>query len=706
MTVSPLRAGVRLTVRDRLSAVSALAVLLACSSLWSVFGSPAWLLPTVGVVLVVALASVLARRTRLPRALHPAATALALVVYLVVGFAASTLRLGVLPGAATVRALRDLASAAGTDLSQYAPPAPATTGLVLLVVAGVGAVAVVVDALATVAGRPAAAGIPLLALFAVPSGVLPGGLGWLPFVLGAAGWLALLLVEGREEAARWGTALRSGGGDAGLGRVGRRIGGAALGVAVIVPVLVPGLDTRLFDGGDGGGSGSGGGRSVTTYNPITRLRGALNLPDPVTILRYTTSDPQPDYLRMTTLGVYDGAGWRQEVLRGNLRDDGVDDPLAAPLGRSVNIPTRAVTAQVAVSSLDAFWLPLPATPSRVDVDGPWMWDPGSESVFSTRSNTSQVESYSVESSRVLPDPAQLVGSENPLPPQIEPYLGPIEATDAVRALTARVVRGQTTDYGRATALQAFFRNAANDFTYAEDTDTGGSPDALEDFLQQRRGFCEQYASAMAAMLRLSPACPPGSPSASPPAPGRATAATWSPRTRRTPGPRRGSRAPAGSASSRRRRRAVSARPGTRRTPPRRPLRPTPRGARSARRTTRRPPRPRRPPSGRPGCRPRPTPPRCRPPPTGQARAATARRSGRSRSAGWASRCSPPRHCCTCCAGAGAGAHRLRASPGRSCRTTRPTPAGSGGPRTARGPRAPGWRGWPGSRGRPPPPSPG
>ena len=36
-------------------------------------------------------------------------------------------------------------------------------------------------------------GLPLLLLFAVPAAVLPDGLGWWPFALGAAGWLGLLL---------------------------------------------------------------------------------------------------------------------------------------------------------------------------------------------------------------------------------------------------------------------------------------------------------------------------------------------------------------------------------------------------------------------------------------------------------------------------------------------------------------------------------
>ncbi len=494
---------VGMSIRDRLSVASAVAVLLAASALEPVFDALTWVPRTVGAVLVVALAAALARRLRLPRVLQPALTTAALAAYLVVVFAASSLHHVMLPGAATLAAFRSLLDAAGTDLSQYGPPAPPTPGLVLLVVGGVGMVAVAVDAIASLLHRPAAAGLPLLALFAVPSAVLPGGLGWLPFVLGAAGWLTLLLVEGRDREVRWGTPLQLGGGDpAGLGRVGRRIGGAALGVAVLVPALIPGLDARLLSGGEGGSGAGNGSRSITTYNPITRLRGELNQLEPVPVLRYTTDDPEPDYLRMTTLGVYDGGGWRQEVLRGNLRDNGVGSPVPTPVGRSSAARTRQVTASVTVDTLDAPWLPAPATPRIVDVAGPWMWDPGSESVFATRSNTATVGRYTVRASRVLPDPALLTSGASAVPGVIAPYDTPVQATDKTKALTSQITRGQTTDYGRASALQAFFRSPANNFSYTTDTTTGGSPDALQDFLTQRKGFCEQYASAMAAMLRL------------------------------------------------------------------------------------------------------------------------------------------------------------------------------------------------------------
>lgn len=498
-----------MNVRERLTLAAAVAVLLASSALLPVFAGPGWVGRVALAVAVVALAGLLSRRAGLPRPLVPLAGLAALLAYVVVVFAGPTLHHGVLPGSATVAAFRALLTASSADLASYAPPAPTTPALVLLAVLGVGAAAVLVDTAAATYGRAALAGLPLLLLFAVPSGLLPGGLGWWPFALGAAGWLGLLLVEGSDRVGRWGAPLQPGQGTAdpprepaGLGRVGRRIGAAALGVAVVVPAALPGLDDRLFPG-SGEGAGAGGTRRVETYNPITTLRGQLDRGEPVEVLRYTTTDQDPDYLRMTTLGEYDGNGWRQGELTASPGADDVSDGIPLPVGRDAQVPTREVRTDIVLSGeLDAFWLPAPATPTRVDVEGPWLWDDLTDSVFATRARTDEVQRYSVTSSRVEPDGAQLADARGDVPITVQPYLDSINATDQVRQISEQVVSGQASDFGKAAAIQDWFQDPANRFSYSEQTETGTSPDALQDFLDNRVGYCQQYASAMAAMLRL------------------------------------------------------------------------------------------------------------------------------------------------------------------------------------------------------------
>ena len=306
--------------------------------------------------------------------------------------------------------------------------------------------------------------------------MVPGGLGGFPFVLGATGWLGLLLVEGSERVGRWGTPMRSGlpgthpgGDDSSLGRVGRRIGFAAVGMAVVVPLLVPGLDHRLVGGNEEGAGGNGAGsgsNSARTYNPITRLKDELALPDPVQLLQYRTDDLQPDYLRMTTLDLYTGAGWEASQLS-QLRDQArVQKGIKRPVGDGGPHRKFTTTIQIDHDHLDVFWLPVPFGPSKVKVKGTWLWDPSSQTVFSASRTTKNLAVYVVDASRVLPDRDTLaLAAANGIDPSIKKKYGSIEVSPYVASLTRRIVKGQGTEYDKAVALQRYFTDPAAHFVY-------------------------------------------------------------------------------------------------------------------------------------------------------------------------------------------------------------------------------------------------
>ena len=491
-----------------MTVAAAVAVALAASALAPVYVDLGWLVRVVGGIAVVAGSGALARAAGLPRLLQPVAATFGFAAYVLLVFASSTLSYGVLPGADTVRLLGSIVDQGLRDVEELGPPVPSRPGLVLLAVLGTGAVAVVVDALAVVLRRVAVAGLPLLLLFAVPSAVLPGGSGWLPFVLGAAGWLGLLLADGSDRVSRWGTplqaAVRTGSpGDPGLGRVGRRIGAAALGVALVVPAVVPGLDGRLL--GDGvGGAGFGGSRTTTTYNPITKLAGQLRLPEPQTLLTYRT-DTAADYLRLTTLDVFDeAAGWSSSELSGDLEDDSVRQGIPTPQGQTSTGRRRTRTEITVLPQLSGPWLPVPFPPDVIEIDGPWIWDVEAETAFSTRTQVSDLDDpYVIDATPVEPT-AELLRQAPAVPGPIrEVYAQRPAVSDFVRQLVVTTTADQPTDYDRVVALQALFRDPANGFRYDNDASAPGinAPDALENFLRGRVGFCEQYSSAMAAMVR-------------------------------------------------------------------------------------------------------------------------------------------------------------------------------------------------------------
>lgn len=502
-----------MSTRERLTLAAAFAVALGAAAMEPLYSDLLWLPRVLGAIAAMALVSLVCRRFSVPAVLQPFVSLAVLAEFVTLTFVRSTTTWGLVPTGRSITGLRELIDEGLTDVSRLAPPVPTHPGLTLLAVLGIAAVAIAVDVFAVLMGRAALAGLPLLVLFAVPSAVRPGGVGWLPFTLGAAGWLALLLVEGGDRVGRWGTPLKAAHPNRGavyedtsLGRVGRRIGAAALGVAVVVPAMIPGLDGRLLGGGSGGdGFGEGGSRTTTTYNPITRLRADLRLPKPRLVLTYTTDDPSPDYLRMTTLDQFADEGWSASKLTGSVERDGVKKELERPIGLT-SADVRNVKTRITIKTLDAQWLPTPFPPKKVSVSGPWLYDRRSETIFGIRTGTKKLKkSYTVTATRVLPD-RDLIDSLSAagLPDEIEPYVVRPSVTKTVGDAATDAIGNETSPYGKVTAIQRWFLDPKNAFEYSKSSQVPDieSPSALADFLKYRRGFCEQYASAMAAMIRL------------------------------------------------------------------------------------------------------------------------------------------------------------------------------------------------------------
>lgn len=494
-----------MTARERMTLAAAAAVLLAGAALLPLYDERSWAWRAVGAVLTVALVGLVCRRLAVPALLQPLLGLAGLALYLSEAFARSTMTLGLVPTGRTVSALSALVTAGRLDIAKYGPPVPVHPGMVLLATAGIGAVALVVDVVAVLLERAALAGLPLLALLAVPSAVLPDGLGWLTFALGGAGWLGLLLVEGRERVGRWGSSsgAMARGGDSSLGRVGRRIGATALGVAVVVPAFVPGLHSQLLAGtGSGDGTGRGGSRSTTTYNPITTLGKDLSEPTPRQLLTYSTTDPQPDYLRLTTLDLFDGTSWQSSKLSADRVRDRVQKGIPRPAGETAQ--RQDLDMRISIDDLSVKWLPVPFGPTDVQVKGTWLYDARSTTVFSTERDTQAVKPYTVHASRVLPDRELLQSAGTAVDPAIaERYGQPFAVTPFVASLTSAVVGTATSDYDKAVALQGFFRSGRQGFVYdLHASAPAPGEDQLEAFLRGRHGFCEQYATAMAVMLRV------------------------------------------------------------------------------------------------------------------------------------------------------------------------------------------------------------
>jgi hypothetical protein len=504
-------------VNQRLTIAAGTATLAASLSLYPLVSGWLWFWEGAAAVAVAALAGALTRLRVLPWVLCAVIGLAAQVLYLNVLLSSAQSAGRLLPTTASLHHLWRLAQLGLDGTARFAPPAPAEPGILLLSAAGIGVVAVATDLLAVRLHRPAVAGLPLLVLFCVPltASVHQSVFGAMTvFGLGMAGYLAMLAVDGRERLRLWGrlvTVWHRGQDPAGaqrgspntkdLAAAGRRIGVAAVVIALFVPLMVPGLrNHKLFSGG--GGSGT---TLVALPNPLVQMNSQLRQKTPVHVLTYQTSDPAPQYLQVYVLSNLTTNTWTLAPAAGEPVKDG-KLPVTPGLGRTTH--TSAVTTKITLGkglttgSHLASFLPLPYPARNVSVAGDWRTDPRSLTMFSAQSLSGL--SYTATSREVSPTERQLQQA-SAMPNTIATsYLNVPKPFLPLDKLAERITRGQSTFYGEAVALQRWFTESGK-FTYSLNMDQGEPPtaQALINFLtKDRRGYCQQFAFAMAVLARL------------------------------------------------------------------------------------------------------------------------------------------------------------------------------------------------------------
>lgn len=507
-------------MRLRLTTVAGLATLLASVGLYPLYASSGWFFAGLGAVLAVVVAGVVTRRLRLPAALCPAIALIALFLYLTMAFTAGHALLGVIPTPASAARLGRLAGEGWHDANAYAAPVPMLPAISMLTATGIGLVAMLVDFLAVRIRRAALAGLPLLAVYSVPAAVRQESASWLAFLLGAAGYLGLLVADARDQVAGWGRAVFTRHWAAGrrieeepdsapLAASGRRIGLAAVAIAIVLPFAVPGIEPRgLLGIGGSGDSGSGkGSGSVTGLNaldPLVSVRRQLVRNGNAEVLKYRTTDgTAPDYLRMYSLDRFDGETWTIEPLRGGQDARVGNRELPSEPGTGA-IPVRSVTTNISIDSHvhGLGVLPMPYPPHKVNIKGDWRVDPRSLTVFSTHDSAGG-RSYTVTSVRPEPTYQELVtGAPPPAAIAARDLSVPDSIGDDITKLATDVTADAATPYEKAVKLQNWF-TLPGSFTYSLDAPRTRHGGALRDFLfTSRTGYCEQFASSMALLARI------------------------------------------------------------------------------------------------------------------------------------------------------------------------------------------------------------
>jgi transglutaminase-like putative cysteine protease len=397
-----------------------------------------------------------------------------------------------LPTATTLgQAGRELSDALAAFRDVVAP-APVEPGFVLAAALAVWTIAMVADTAAFRSGARVEAVVPAATLFVFGAALgAPGRrLALTALFLAAVAfyWLTQRLLVHARAPNRMTT--DTGAGPRSLLRSGAVLGAAAVVAAVVVGPFLPGAEASAvipWRAGERDGTGS-----RVTVSPLVDIRSRIVDQSEVEV--FTVASDSRSYWRLTSLEIFDGRIWssrgQYQKVDGRLPNSPADD-LAT---------TQASVQEFEITALASIWLP--AAYLAVGIAGTdARFDPDSGSLL-TEDETASGLTYRVESELMTLGADELDQVAGTAPAGVaETYTAlPPDFSQAVMTEAARITQPGQTQYERARLLQDRFRSGA--FTYDLTTAPGHGGDDLERFLfETRRGYCEQFAGAFAAMAR-------------------------------------------------------------------------------------------------------------------------------------------------------------------------------------------------------------
>jgi TgpA N-terminal domain/Transglutaminase-like superfamily/Domain of unknown function (DUF4129) len=480
--------------------------------------APQWPARAIGlVVLALTAASATGRRTL--RAFATAAGYLAgLLIYLNLVFANTASFVRLIPTYHSVRLLGRMVPLA-FDEFKFSPPVTDTRPVSLVAAAGIGLIAVLVDIIAVRLRRPALAGLPLLVLFCVPVASDLKSFGVLQTVIFAAalaGFLGLLSADGRMRLRMWGrlvtfryvqSADETGAGPdtKELAASGRRIGLAAVCLAVAIPVILPTVHSHNLFGTTHNGRAEGPG-GLDAFLQVQH--DLIGRPEPVLSYRTDARYPAQQYFQVFVLNYNNSRStWLPEFPSGVAGTSQIAGP-ALPYrpqaelgGTSPAVHTEVQMALRQGNGTDAY-LPVPYYPVDLTIPGDdWEELAGSLMILSPSVSLSGL-SYSITSREADPSKAAVENANQGVPLNIQGQYGTYSGPDSSTLLTIahNHTQGALTQLQAAIDLENWLTSKA--FTYTLKPDLPKTHWLVHFLTNDRRGYCQQFAWAMAVLARL------------------------------------------------------------------------------------------------------------------------------------------------------------------------------------------------------------
>ena len=444
----------------------------------------------VGAAVAAALLAVAFERRGLLLATTASAAGLALAVGLIVF--PETTWYG-LPTADTLRATLDAAALVGEQARLQTAPAEPIAPLLLAAVVSLWAAVFSAHALAFRAGSPLLGLIPPVALVAFADTVLEEFVKPLYGVAFLAAALLVVFADGLARVQGWGPVWSSArrGVAASAGRGARRLAFTALGAAILAPIVVPGFGSQaVIDFGTPA-------EDRVAIDPFVSVQNSLSQRTPVEVLRVTAS--RPTYLRLVALPDFDGVQWKPGTEEGSVLAPGDQVPGSDLLGDLTHRVTIDVTVDLAQR-----WLPTPYPMRSIGVDDRTVRFVVATGTTLVDTPLQEGDSYTVEASQAQPTGDELRDVTVSTPLEGGRYLRLPENSaeiEEIQALAREWTADADEDFDKALAIQDRLQDPS-EFSYTIDTPLrGGTRSILEFLTVSKQGFCQQFSTAMAVMLR-------------------------------------------------------------------------------------------------------------------------------------------------------------------------------------------------------------
>lgn len=459
-----------------------------------VFELSSSVIPIVGASLLSTFVAAVLRRRQVPLAISALVSALALGVVIVLRYAPDTSAFGIIPTPSSLEPLELLARDGLQQFRDLRAPVPDLPAFIAFAMIGAWVMAFLTD---WGAQRLELAFEPVLpgGLLFVFSAVLGGGERRISTTMVFAGAVLFWAVVQRTEHLARGSAWLNSDqrrGPAVIARNAGLVAVAALLIGTVVGPRLPGADEEeLFYWR------SKTDPTRTVVSPFVEIGDRLVEQQDTNL--FTVTSDRPAYWRVAGLDTYneEQAAWSTR-----LTFEDADGPL--PGERSNTAESIVITQQITIENLSAIWLPAAFAPSRI-IESPedvtWNTDTASLAIGrgdDDADRNSNGLAYEIESVLPIFDADALRSAGTDIPQEIAArYLEvPSSLTPRVINDARTITANATTNYDRALALQDHFREY--DYSLELSARVG---DPIEQFLDERVGFCQQFSGTFALMAR-------------------------------------------------------------------------------------------------------------------------------------------------------------------------------------------------------------